>query len=279
MSSRKSVWFVFFVSVFLGMVILPWSAISADTIADDLNKNNRQVTEFSGEKLTFDISFLWFTNAAEGSILLKKKGKGYVSKLKAETKGFIGFFTGYVKHFYLSRMKVVGEEKGLQPFMFEKNILFRGKDEKVITTLDYKTRTMPWQKTINGIVVKEKIDPIPPDVIYYDVLSAFYNFRAGFYGEIEKGKDFVIHAIPEKEESKIFIHVCTREEEIKLKKEEKIEDKEGYFFVIKVPKEIFKTKTGEVSIWATKEIMPLKIIVRDYIAFGDIRGTLRDIAN
>jgi hypothetical protein len=174
-------------------------------------------------------------------------------------------------------MKVVGKKKGLQPFLFEKYVNFRREKEKVVTTLDYKTRTMPWYKSINGKIIEKKIDPIPPSIIYYDVLSAFYNFRASYYGKIKKGKDFLIHAIPEKKESEIFIHVCTRDEELKLKKEENIEDQEGYFFVIKVPKEMFKTKTGKISIWATKDIMPLKIIVRDYIAFGDIRGTLREI--
>ena len=149
MSVWKTICFVLIASVFLGSVLVPLSANSSDTISDGEKKNNKNISDYSGEKLIFDISFLWFTNAAEGSMLLEKNGNEYIANLKAETKGFVGFFTGYIKHLYVSHMKVVGKKKGLQPYLFEKNVNFRRKKEKVITTLDYKTRTMPWYKTIN----------------------------------------------------------------------------------------------------------------------------------
>lgn len=273
----KIIFLIITCSIVLWVALGSINANSANPLLLKSRANHKNIRDFSGEKLVFDISFLWFKNAAVGYTTLQRNGNGYVAQLKAETKGFIGFITGHIKHFYISHMNVVGKSGGVRPYRFEKNIIYRGKEEKIITTLDYKTRTMPWSKTKMGKVVEERIDTIPLSLIYYDILSVFYNFRSSYYGEIKKGKDFLIHAIPEKGESEIRIHVCTREEELKLKKEENIEDSEGYFLVINVPKEIFKTKEGKVLLWATKDLLPLKVIVRDYIGFGDVRGVLREI--
>lgn len=264
---------------FLWLVLIPGDANSFNNLQLNNISAKRSISDFSGEKLVYDISFLWFKNAAEGSIILQKDNDGHIAKLLAQTKGFIGFLTGFVKHFYISHMKVVGENTGLQPYLFEKNITYLGDEEKVITSLDYEKRIMSWTKTSMGKLIEEKSEPIPLSTIYYDILSAFYNLRSGYYGEIEKGKDFLINTIPEKNETKIHIHVCTKEEELKLKKEEKIEDVEGYFFIVKVPKEIFKTKEGEVFVWANKALLPLNVILRDYIGFGDVKGKLREVLN
>ena len=263
--------------------LLLWVSAVAGNLnsADPLQLNDRPgiktISDFDGEKLVYDISFLWFKHAAEGITIFQQDKGGCVARLTAETKGFIGFTTGYVKHFYMSHMKMVGEDIGLQPYLFEKNIIYKKREEKTITSLDYENRVRSWSKTKKGEITEEKSEPIPLPIVYYDILSTLYNFRTSYYGEIQKGKDFLIHAIPEKNESEILIHVGTREEELKFKNEENIEDSEGYFLIIKIPKEIFKTKRGEVLIWGNKEFLPLKVIVRDYIGFGDVRATLREV--
>lgn len=281
----------------MGSIWISIASVSGDVIEakpSQLNDkaNYKTITDFVGEKLVYDISFLWFKNAAEGSTILQRDEENYIAKLEAETKGFIGFITGYIKHLYVSRMNMVGENTGLQPYLFEKKIVYRRVEEKVTTTLDYENRIMSWHKTEIGEIIDEddeeeepilmllsedKENPIPLSIVYYDILSVLYNFRTSYYGEIQKGKDFLIHTIPEKNESEIHIHVGTREEELKFKKEEHIEDSEGYFLIIKIPKEIFKTKRGEMLIWGDKNLLPLKVIVRDYIGFGDVRGTLREV--
>tara|TARA_B100000315_G_scaffold252973_1_gene290842 strand:+ start:10071 stop:11111 length:1041 start_codon:yes stop_codon:yes gene_type:complete len=263
--------------------LLLWASIVTGgiNVPNSLQLNDRlsikTTTDFDGEKLIYDISFLWFKNAAEGITIFQQEKEGCVARLTAETKGFIGFITGYIKHFYVSHMKMVGQELGLRPYLFEKNIIYQKREEKTITSLDYENRIRSWSTTKKGKITEEKSEPIPLAIVYYDILSTLYNFRTSYYGEIQKGKDFLINVIPEKDESIIHIHVGTREEELKFKKEENIEDSEGYFLIVKIPKEIFKTKEGEVLIWGNKNLMPLNVIVRDYIGFGDVRATLREV--
>ena len=263
--------------------LLLWVSVFAGNLnsADPLQLNDRSgiktISDFDGEKLVYDISFLWFKYAAEGITTFQQDKGVCVARLTAETKGFIGFTTGYIKHFYVSHMNMVGEDIGLQPYLFEKNIIHKQREEKTITSLDYENRMRSWSTTKKGKITEDKSEPIPLPIVYYDILSTLYNFRTSYYGEIQKGKDFFINAIPEKNESEIHIHVGTREAELKFKKEENIEDSEGYFLIVKIPKEIFKTKKGEVLIWGNINLMPLNVIVRDYIGFGDVRATLREV--
>ncbi len=274
---NKSITLAILSCLFLLVSVVAGNSKSADPLQLNDRPGIKNVSDYYGEKLVYDISFLWFKNAAEGITVFQQNKEGCVARLAAETKGFVGFLTGYIKHLYVSRMKMVGEDVGLQPYVFEKNIIYQKREEKTITYLDYENRMFSWSKTSRGKVIEKKSGPMPLPVVYYDILSTLYNFRTSYYGEIQKGKDFFIHAIPEKNESEIRIHVGTREEELKFKKKENIEDTEGYFLIIKIPKDIFNTKKGELLIWGNKNLLPLNIIVRDYIGFGDVRATLREV--
>jgi hypothetical protein len=37
-----------------------------------------------------------------------------------------------------------------------------------------------------------------------------------------------------------------------------------------VPKEIFKTETGELMVWSSKHYVPIETTVKDYILLGDL---------
>ena len=58
------------------------------------------IKRFVGERLDIDISFLWFDKAAVARVGLYEQNGVLYSILEAETKGFVGFFTSYRKHFY-----------------------------------------------------------------------------------------------------------------------------------------------------------------------------------
>jgi hypothetical protein len=67
----------------------------------------KTIDHFLNEKLDYDISFLWFSKAASGSVTFSREGKGYKAVLQAETKGFVGFFTSYRKHRYVSHLSYI----------------------------------------------------------------------------------------------------------------------------------------------------------------------------
>lgn len=237
----------------------------------------KDIDYFLNEEVKYDINFLWFKKAAEGSFKFTREGKGYRAVLEAETKGFIGFFTSYRKHRYVSYMTYLPEKRKLQVNRFERYAIIRKREEKTITDLDYDTRLMNWEEYKKGRLIEEKSEPIPEGAEYEDILSAFYNFRMGVFGPIEKNRKFEVNTIPEKGVSTISVKICGEEDAPLARK------LFGSFFSddlvhvkVKVPKDIFKSKKGEVSMLLNDKIIPLQGVVKDYIGFGDIKGTLKN---
>ena len=77
-----------------------------------------KIIRFVGETLYYDISFLWFENAASAKVSFFEKNGRYFSVLEASTMGFVGFFTSYRKHFYKTEFEVIDNGKTLRPKTF-----------------------------------------------------------------------------------------------------------------------------------------------------------------
>ncbi|MFV1950922.1 MAG: DUF3108 domain-containing protein [Nitrospinota bacterium] len=240
-----------------------------DTPAQDI------IDRFMGETLVYDISFLWFKRAANGVLSLREENGEYVATLEAETKGFIGWLTAYRKYVFMAYLYTVDNKRGLRSRIFERYAIIKKNEEKVITYLDHDNRLMSWREYKSGVLVKIGSEPIPENIVYYDVLSAFYNFRNGFYGDIEKGREYVVTTIPQNGESEITIRMATDEEEEKERRDREKRKGES-LIIVKVPKEIFESKTGEVKIWLSESLVPIEVTVKDYIGFGDVIGYLKD---
>jgi hypothetical protein len=237
----------------------------------------KTIDYFLNEKANYDLSFLWFDIAAEGSFRFTREEGGYKAVLEAETKGFIGFLTSYRKHVYISHLVYMPEKGKLRTKVFERHVVIRDKKEATITQLDYDNHLMSWEDYKNDKLKEKKSQPIPEGMEYEDILSAFLNFGLGVYGPIEIGRKFSINTIPEKGQATIEVHIPPLEEAVKSQSMFGKDFRENLMFIkLKVPKEIFKSKTGEVSILIDERIMPLVGIVEDYIGFGDIRGNLRE---
>lgn len=231
---------------------------------------------FLSEKVRYDLSFLWFSKAAIANMEFVREGKGYKAILKAETKGFVGFFTSYRKHTYISHLLYSPEKKKFRVTQFERYVTIQKKEEKTITYLDYDTGIISWVDYKNGELVEEKAEPMPDTFDYEDVLSAFYNFRMGVFGPIQRNRSFKVQTIPEKGVSTIDVNIANVEASNKSKRLFGDGFNKNLFHVrVKVPKKIFSSKRGEVDIWLDEEIIPLRGVVKDYIGFGDIRGTLK----
>ena len=237
----------------------------------------KAIESFLGETATYDISFLWFDKAAVATFKVEREGKGLKATLVGETKGFVGFLTSYRKHVYISHMDYLPEQKKLRTSLFERYVVIGKHTEKSKTFLNYDIRRMTWETTKNKKIDLKGCAAIPEEIEYEDILSAFLNFRSGAYGAIEQGRKFNIHTIPSEGQSIIEVNI-TREEEAKR---DRLLFGTGYddkliYIKVRVPKEIFKSATGEVSMWIDEKIIPIRGVVKDYIGFGDMTGILQE---
>lgn len=238
-----------------------------------------EMARFAGETLHYDISFLWFENAASAKVSFFEEQGKYFSVLEASTKGFVGFFTAYRKHFYKTEFEVIDYGRKLRPKTFLRQVTIASNVETTTHKFDYANRLHIWEKYANDEKIESGQNELPFEGAFHDILTAFYNIRNSAYGKLEKGKKFIIKTIPEKGHSEISVHILPETDQERIRTEEKRDKHDDLLLDVIVPKEIFKTKTGKITFWSSKHYIPTETTVKDYILLGDLhaRFTSREI--
>ena len=231
-----------------------------------------KIIRFVGETLYYDISFLWFENAASAKVSFFEKNGRYFSVLEASTMGFVGFFTSYRKHFYKTEFEVIDNGKTLRPKTFLRQVTIASTTETTKHKFDYSRRLHTWEKHLNEEEIDNGQNEIPAEGAFSDILSSFYNIRNSVYGKMEKGKKFVIRTIPEKGHDKISVNIWLDKDKERFRVEEGRKESHSILLNIIVPKEIFKTETGELMVWSSKHYIPVETTVKDYILLGDLHA-------
>jgi hypothetical protein len=232
------------------------------------------IRRFAGETLTYNIDFLFFDNAATGIVrFYEYKGK-YYSTLSAETKGVVGFFTNYRKHYYKASFDIIGKGRRVQTSKFERDVINGDDQERTVHFLDYASRTHFWFLFYGGDLKERHRDPIPEEVIYDDILAFFYNFRNGVYGDLKKGGKYKINTLPERSMTNITAYINTEKEEEEFRIDEERPKNKEMLLKVTIPKDVFKTETGELVFWASSHYIPLETTIKDYLLLGDLHGKL-----
>jgi len=232
------------------------------------------IRRFAGENLTYDIDFLFFEKAAIAKVrFYEYKGK-YFATLSAETKGVVGFFTSYRKHYYKSSFEIIDQGRRVQTSKFERNVTLGKEKERTVHFMDYLSRTHYWFFFGGGELKDRSRDLIPEGVIYDDILAFFYNLRNGVYGDLKKGGTYKIDTVPEKSMKSIITYINTEKEQEQFRINENRIKNDELLLKVTVPKDVFKTKTGELVFWTSNHYIPLETTIKDYLLLGDLHGKL-----
>jgi len=232
------------------------------------------IRRFAGETLYYDIDFLFFKNAASAEVkFYEYKGK-YFAALSAETKGIVGFFTNYRKHYYKSSFDIVDQGRRVRTRKFERFVINGDTEERTVHFLDYISNKHFWFLFKSGELQASRKDPIPEGVVYDDVLAVFYNFRNGVYGNLIKGKTYKIDTIPDHSMKNVTAYINTEEEQEQFRIEEDRPKSNELLLNALIPKDVFNTQTGELVFWTSKHYIPLETTVKDYILLGDLHAKL-----
>ncbi|QPJ63132.1 MAG: DUF3108 domain-containing protein [Candidatus Nitronauta litoralis] len=237
-------------------------------------KAEGDIRRFEGEQLLFDISFMFFDNAATAHVRFYEKDGRYFSTLKAETKGFVGFVTSQRKHFYKATFDVSKDGRRVLTRKFEREVKIGDDVEKTTHYLDYTNRKHFWFKYNNDKLTEQETEVIPEGKFYDDILASFYNFRNGVYGPLIKGRRYKIDTIPDKSMKDISVYILPEAEEKKIREEQDRPKGDEYLLNVVIPKEIFKTDTGELLFWGSRHFVPLETKVLNYVLLGDLHVKL-----
>ncbi|MBM4307856.1 MAG: DUF3108 domain-containing protein [Deltaproteobacteria bacterium] len=231
---------------------------------------------FKGEELSYEIGFWLFKKAALGKLTFKEmdtKGR-YMAILQTETMGILGYIARYRVDIYRSIMEELDGGKRLRAITFEEDVKVGEKLRKRTHLFDY--QRMKWVQTRrrkDGTLAKTE-EAIPPGKTYDDFVTASYNFRYGVYGEIERGKKYVVSTFPKKGPSNYEVRVAAKEEEEKRKKSEKLKDGKDYFVKLLLDPEITHSQEGLIEGWLSKDLYPMEGTIKDVVLFGDVTGRL-----
>ncbi|BCR05736.1 hypothetical protein DESUT3_28050 [Desulfuromonas versatilis] len=230
-----------------------------------------------GEVLTYDISFLWFDRLAEGELSLRpgERPGTFVATLEARTLGVAAWLTRDRLQRYVSHMEI-GPEGRLRSLQHE-SLIIKGKGAEKsnrgkLYRFDYPGHRVVFQKIREGEVYGEQSLPMQAENPPNDILTAFFNFRAGFFGPVQSGQRFVIPAFSRKGEGEIVVEILTDRQRSKLD----FFPKGGVLARVDVDEEVFDTGGGSVYVWFDNFGRPARGIVENIIGLGDVKGTLRD---
>jgi hypothetical protein len=232
------------------------------------------IRRFAGETLIYDIDFLFFERSATAKVRFYEYQGKYFATLSAETKGVVGFFTNYRKHYYKSSFDIVDEGRRVQTTKFERDVILGDEKERTVHFMDYNTRTRSWFLFSGGELKTRGNEIIPEEIIYDDILAFFYNFRNGVYGGLEKGGTYKIATVPEKSMKNIATYISTEKEQEQFRINGNRAKNDELLLKVTVPKDVFKTETGELIFWASNYYIPLETTIKDYLFLGDLHGKL-----
>lgn len=228
-----------------------------------------------GEFLEYDISFLWFDHLAEGHIALSEGTEEgtYLVTMEAKTLGLAAFFTRNRVEKFKTLMRI-GPDGRLVPLWHSSHTVRdkeHGQSEKITRyTFDYAKGRVRYQKIKNDRAYKDEWFDLDDGVNQFDILSALYNLRLGYFGAVGS--------------ERIMIPTFHRKgpQDIVVEPLKKISTKDRRFFGgddcmtrILVDPSVFGTKGRDILAAFDSSMRPGKGIIKNVIGLGDVRGVLR----
>jgi hypothetical protein len=230
---------------------------------------------FKGEELEYEIGVWIFKRVALGKLTfieMEKKGY-YMATLQAETLGILGWVARYRVDTYRSTMEEIDGGRRFRALSFEEDVKIGSKLRRRTHLFDYQKRKWIRMRRKDGTMERTE-EEIPPGMVYDDFLAASYNFRYGVYGEIERGRKYIVPTFPKKGPTSYEVRVVSKEEEEKKRRSEKIKDGKEFFVKLFLDPEVTHSKEGLIEGWLSKGLYPMEGTIRDVILFGDVKGTL-----
>lgn len=232
--------------------------------------------KYLGEELSFRIGFWLIDHCgdAQTSFLGTDLPDIYQISLEGQGIGFINSLLGGVTYSYTSFCRYVSDQDRLQPVYFElkkrrgsrvslRSAGFNHGENKIVFI-----RTEP-----SGQTVMER-EPMKTDRIYEDYLTLFYNFRHGYYGPLQRNRQYRLPLVTKKQMLPVTLHIADIEAENKYRRRELNQADKDFFIRFQINPEDVSSGSGEIIGWLSSDATPMKGTIQDVVFFGDLWGDL-----
>lgn len=244
------------------------------TVARDLGVEGK-IRQMVGENYLYSIDFLFFSRLAEGELRFYETDEPniYRAELIGRTLGIASWLSGDRTQTYTSLMELtpVGSLRSIEhTSRIVKRKWGKWRDRGKHYRYNYDQGVVVEEKLKEGVISSRKERKIPAGQQPVDMLTAFYNLRAGVYGPLERGAKFLIPTYSGKGFADIGVTVLTAKQQTK----HRYFPSEGMLLLATLDPEIFDTDSGTLYFWFSDTGVPERGIVENVIGMGDVRGYL-----
>jgi len=237
----------------------------------------KPIAEMAGERYDYTLDFLVFKNLAEGSVQMTATGipGGFRAELQARTLGMASWLSGERTQRYVSVMEEDGSGR-LRTVSHESVVLKRKsgvwQDRRKRYQFDYAAGKVYQERGRDGRFTPGLVLELPAEHTPVDILTAFYNLRAGAYGVLTAGSHLQIPTFTSRGISDITVDVLTATG----RPLRPSFPAGGTLLRVWVDPEIFETGGAALYIWFDDTGRPASGVVENVIGLGDVYGRLRE---
>jgi hypothetical protein len=199
----------------------------------------------------------------------------YRAELVARTLGVASWLTGDRTQSYVSVMEEDGTGR-LRSVSHESSILKcnlgKWKDRRKYYRFDYQAGKVYQEKGENGAFRPAAVFPLPTDRNPVDILTGFYNLRAGIYGVLVPGARISIPTFTTKGITQIEVDVLSGP----TRQTHPYFPETGTLLRVKVDPEIFDTDGSDLYVWFDETGRPARGVVENVIGLGNVYGRLNE---
>ncbi len=232
--------------------------------------------KYLGEELRYQIGFWLINHCGDARTRFSPTDVPDIYRISLEGHGigFINALLGGVTYSYTSFCRYVSDQDRLQPVYFE----FKKKRGNRVSL-----RSVSFNRKESDIVFigtassgESGMDRVPMKAnrIYEDYLTLFYNFRHGYYGPLQRNRQFRLPLATQKQMQPVTLHVADVEAEKKHRRRESTQTDKDFFIQFQINPTDVSSGSGEITGWLSAEGTPVKGTIQDVIFFGDLWGDL-----
>jgi hypothetical protein len=263
--------------ILLALLLLASSSEAATDPAPAETLQPHSFREMAGERHAYTLDFLMFRNLAEGHLHMtsSKSPDGFRAELVARTLGVASWLSGERTQRYASVMEEV-EAGRLRPVSHEASVHKRKagvwQERQKRYRFDYAAGKVYQERGRDGTFTPGLVFELPAEQAPVDILTAFYNLRAGVYGRLHPGAHLQIPTFTSQGMSEIIVEVLAGQS----RPLQPSFPADGTLLRVWVDPEIFETGGAALYVWFDAAGRPARGVVENVIGLGDVHGRLRE---
>jgi hypothetical protein len=235
------------------------------------------IPSLAGERCAYTLDFLVFRDLAEGELQLTAEptpGR-YRAELVARTLGVASWLTGERTQRYQAVMEEDGSGR-LRTVSYVSSMLRRDDggwhDRQKRYRFDYAAGKIYQERGRDGHFTPGLVFELPADeALPVDILTGFYNLRAGAYGALVPGARLQIPTFTSRGIATLAVEVLAGQERLARP----FFPAGGTLLRVWADPEIFDTGGAAIYVWFDASGRPARGIVENVIGLGDVYGRLR----